>query len=76
MVRWHCTRSKNKFWSHTTGASSHPSKCCLGCIATGVDGGVDVDVEVDGWGQDEEGKVQVRGDELGLGAGKCRCDGC
>jgi hypothetical protein len=74
MVGWHCTRSKNKFWSHTTGASSHPSKCCLGCIATGVDG--DVDVDVDGWGQDEEGKVQVRGDELGLGAGKCRCDGC
>ncbi|PMD14959.1 hypothetical protein NA56DRAFT_710412 [Hyaloscypha hepaticicola] len=50
------------------GASSHPSKCCLGCIATGVDGDVDVDVDVDGWGQDEEGKVQVRGDELGLGA--------
>jgi hypothetical protein len=51
----------------------HPSKSCLDCMRRRGGGG-DVDVEVDGTMTKREWfRYEVAW--LGLGAGKCRCDG-
>jgi hypothetical protein len=61
------------FWSCTADADALSTPQKPAWIGLDCDG-VDVDVDVNGARTKKEW-FRYEGDELGLGAGKCRCDG-